>query len=288
MADDLIKIKVPIKDESGDTTMVETEIDPKEYNLVDNKTIGEKYVLSAAHRSEMAKLRNEYKELEAPDKVRSQLLQDDDFRAEALRSWDIDTSIEPGITEQQSKDLVKKRVLEAEERLTNQKVGPLETERDTLQGQVRQLRESDLRSQIVQAFTNKVKSSMLKSEQEGFAPPIVNFVRQYFEFDEDGSRWAVTEGRDDQSRPSFSLSTKNTDGYNYKLPEEFASDWIENSINKEWLLDQTQKGSGHPSGDVRTPTGVIRISREDAKDHSKYMAAEKRASELGGTVEYLD
>lgn len=242
--------------------------------FISEEQINDNYVPKGHHNAEMAKLRREAKGLVSPDDV----LEDEEFRERALGAWGIDPEGQgdaPRLTEE--------RVQAIREEAVRKRVKPLEEERDNLRTEVEGLRRQQLTSAILTAASGVVKEGLLKSPTKGAAPPIVNMLAPYFDYDPETGQWAVREG------DGFRYSGEPSETEPYMGPEEFLASWADDEANADWVRDTRQRGPGAKDDrETGGGGGVVTISHSDAQDNSKYKAAKAKAEERGVELRIVD
>jgi hypothetical protein len=216
----------------------------------------------------------------------SDLYDNEEFKQSALEKWQV--NIAPDAA-----DAAKERAAAIEEARRNweaQHLTPAQEAAQQANGRIEKLLLRDLHNQIATAAADVgIQESLRKSPVDGQAPPIVHMLAQYFGYDEKTDGWAVkTQGSDGQ--PGYAYSAKPTDANPYQGVREFMSQWAGDEANKQFVVDQRQRGPGMrgdgPTGEKRG--GVVQISFEDSQNAQTYREAKAKAEKAGATIEITD
>lgn len=186
--------------------------------------------------------------------VKKDLLQDEDFRTEALSSW----NIKPG--EKGKGSATPAEIEQAIQEAERTRFKPLQTENETLKGKLTKLTQSQLEAQIVaHAAAVGVKKAYLAPLPGRKVPAIVGLVKDQFGYDEELSDWLVRN----EDGKSFAVSGESGASHPYKGVQHFFTDFSKNPEFREFL-DPPQKGAGVKGGDQKGGGGRV-ISSNDAQ-----------------------
>jgi hypothetical protein len=208
--------------------------------------------------------------------TRTELLADEAFRNEALKAWKIDPKAKGG------EKLTDEQLASLQQSWMTEHVEPLKGQLGEQAKEVETLRRSQLVAEIVSAATGKVKAYLLKALREGGEPAVVALVEGNFAYDPKTKSWAVRKG------DSFEFSANATADRPYKGVAEWFTEFTSKKDNADWL-EHARNGAPNLGGmDNGGGGGEVRITRAEARDHSKWKAAEEQAKKIGGTVKIVD
>lgn len=200
--------------------------------------------------------------------LRQKLLTEEEFVGEVLKAKGIDPDAKP------SGKVGPDEVAKLQEQWRTQELKPLQERAEKAEGTLTKTRDRTLRAELERALIAAgVKSSV--------AGRIAALEAGRFAFDETTEMFALRKG------DGFDYSSKATSERPYKGVEEFAKEWAEDKDNADFVQRQSQSGPGL-GGMGGQKAGVVQISRADARNHTKFKAAEEEAAKLGGTVQITD
>jgi len=180
--------------------------------------------------------------------VKKELLQDEEFRTEALTAWNVKPG-EKGKGSATSAEEIEAAIKEAD----RTRYQPLQKENDTLKGKLTALTRSQLHAQIVaEAAAAGVKKAYLKPLPGTKVPAIVGMIEQHFGFDDEVSDWLVRN----PDGKSFAVSGESGAPHPYKGVRHFFTDFSKDPEFRDFL-EPAQKGAGVQSGDNKGGGRVI-------------------------------
>lgn len=198
-----------------------------------------------------------------PDK----LLTDEAFRAKALETW----GVKPGKSEKPNGEDVEKLFGE----WGTKHLEPVKQALTKAETRAKRALERDRDYQIVQAARDAgVKEQFLKAPGPKAKPLIVKMFEDEAGFSEEHDDWFAKDG------DGFAFSTQPTKDRPFRSIGEMVTEWSKDKANADWISDQRQRGAG-----LGTPgqgsAGQHVISREDARNLTKYEAAKEAARKAG-------
>lgn len=186
--------------------------------------------------------------------VKTNLLQDEEFRTEALTAW----NIKPG--EKGKGSATPAEIEQAIQEAERTRFKPLQTENETLKGKLAKLTQSQLEAQIVaHAAAVGVKKAYLTPLPGRKVPAIVGLVKDQFGYDEELSDWLVRN----EDGKSFAVSGESGAPHPYKGVQHFFTDFSKNPEFREFL-EPAQQGANHKGADKSSGNGKV-IARGDAE-----------------------
>lgn len=208
--------------------------------------------------------------------ARTEALADEDFKGTALKAWGIDPDAKLGDGEPTAE-----RIAALETQWTDRHVKPLREQLDVAEGRNKQLLGTRLRAEILAEAERVGVKKQFREKTEGMGQAmIVASTLNLFEYDPDTDDFYVKG----QKSGEFEYTTRAAADRKspYRTIGEHFDLFGENKNNSDFLEDTRQRGPSHKGGDRRSSDVII--SRADAKDHQKYVAAEKLAEEQGGQL----
>lgn len=182
--------------------------------------------------------------------AKKELLEDADFRTEALAAW----NIKPG---DKSGKATPAEIEEALKEYERTQVAPLKKDLEAYKGKVGQLTTAQLHAQIIaEATAVGVKRDFLKPLPGSGAPAIIGMVAGNFGLDENTNDWLVRtpDGK------SYQVSGEPGAPHPYKGVKHFFADFAKDPNFRGFLEDQ-QKGADHQQGGG----GKATVSRSDPR-----------------------
>jgi len=201
-------------------------------------------------------------------------LSDDTFKGKALAAWGIDPDAKPGNVEPDAE-----RIAALEAQWADRHIKPLQEQLDTAKQQNQRLLGTRLTAEILAEAERIGVSKQFREKTEGMGQAmIVASTVDLFEYDPETDAFYVKG----QKPGEFEYTTRAAVDRNspYRTIGEHFDLFGENKSNSGFLEDVRQRGPSHKGGDRRSNDVIL--SREDAKDHQKFVAAEKLAEEQGG------
>lgn len=185
-------------------------------------------------------------------KAKQELLDDEEFRKEALTTW----NIKPG--EKGTGKATPAEIEEALKEMERTKVTPALKLVDELKGKIGTLTRSQLHSQIIaEATAAGVQRQFLKPLPGSKVPAIIGMIDQHFGFDETVNDWLVRNA----DGKSFAVSGEAGAAHPYKGVKHFFADFAKDP-DFRGFLEAPQKGAGLEKGGAG---GTTTVSRSDAR-----------------------
>lgn len=176
--------------------------------------------------------------------TRTELLQDDQFKAEALTAWKVTPQDpnDPGVD-------IAERLKTERTRWETEFLKPVQEKVTNLSAKVTTLQKGTLHSQILAAAHEVgVADELLKPIGPKRQPMILSMVETYFDMDENSENWYVQGPNDD-----FEFSKNPVAGNPYMGVSEFMADWAKN--NPTLAPGARQKGPNAGAPDA--PAGPV-------------------------------
>lgn len=199
--------------------------------------------------------------------ARTELLQDEEFKTEALTVWKVGTG------DGDDKNKPDTTVLIASERKKWEETAlkPVQTQLSEAQKKIDSLQKTTLHSEILSTATRYgIAEDLLKPVGPSKQPMIINMIAPFFDRDEKTERWFVRDGED------FMYSSNPKEGDVYVGVDEFLNDWAKN--NPALAPGYTQKGpnAGNPNnpGPVDKKAEIARLEGEGKFTEANNLKAE--------------
>lgn len=228
--------------------------------------LAESFISKAIHNAEMAKLRTGSKGLVDP----STLLEDAEFKTNALGNWGIDLD-----ALEKARELSPEQIEAITTRTRKAEVEPLQKLLEAASGERDSLRRSSLVSQILQAASGVARENLMKSPVENGEPPIVNLLGAYFGYEPETGSFAVKEG------DGFKYSGKPSATNPYMGVTEFMETWAGDKANAAFVQDNRQGGPNLASTETHHPGGSVILTRAQARNAQNYQKAKAEAAKAG-------
>lgn len=254
-------MKLNLKDAAGVEHEVELDEENLPKGLMTEAQFGERFATELARRG---------KSLEK--KAREGALADEAFKEQALTAWGISPEVLKG------GDLNKDKIANLRAEWAKAELDPIKGQLASATTEIETMRSNALVSEIIEGARGAgVKEQYLKSLGANSKPLIVAAIRDRYGFDPETKGWFTKEG------DGFAFSRSGKTPYR-TVAEDFAV-----LADDKAFEDFFEKKK--PSGPNARPGGSgpdVFISRADARDHSKFTAAEAQAEKSGGQVRYTD
>lgn len=196
--------------------------------------------------------------------ARTELLQDDQFKAEALQAWQVTPADNNGGTSDVAERLKAERT-----KWDNEILKPVQDTIASLTQKVGSLQRSTLHSQILShAAEVGVAEELLKPIGPKKQPMILNMVEAYFDLDEKTENFFVKGDGDD-----FEFTKNPQNGSPYMGVGEFMAEWAKN--NPTLAPGARQKGPN--AGNPDNPGGPVDKRAQIAKLESEGKLVEANA-----------
>lgn len=180
--------------------------------------------------------------VKSDETLRNQLLDNEEFKTQALGKWGIDPNKAPeagtgtGNVSGEQLSTLKKTWENAE-------LNPLRERVTQLEKRNAGLVQNSLHSQIIAVSAELgIRDELLKAPGKGLNPTIVQMVKDNFVHDEESDNWYVRQGE------SFAISANPTAERAYSDVREFMEGFVKQST---FLVDTTRQkgpGAGNPGG----------------------------------------
>lgn len=212
------------------------------------------------------------------EEIRQQLLQDDEFKAQASETW--------GLKQKEAE--LQKTAAETVERQRKEwektQLEPLNQKLTKTQGQAERLLRSKLAADILSAASEAgVAKALLKPVAPGQLPAIVNLVSSAFKYDEQTDSFYVVKADGE-----FAWASNPTQDHRFKDVSEFLKEWATDKGNAMFVEDTRQRGAGIASTSQSGRPGNIVITKAEARDVRKYAAAKDAAAKAGVELEIAE
>lgn len=202
--------------------------------------------------------------------ARTELLQDEEFKTEALALWKVNT--DPAPDGDKNKPDTAAVIAAERKKWEDTALKPVQTQLADAQKKIGNLQRTTLHSEILSTASRYgISDDLLKPVGPKNQPLIINMIAPFFEQDPKTERWLVKDGDDF----AFSANPKGDDVY--VGVDEFLNDWAKG--NPTLAPNYTQKGpnAGDPNnpGKVDKKAEIARLEGE-----GKFVEANNLKAEL--------
>lgn len=201
-------------------------------------------------------------------KHRAELLQDDEFKTEALDSW----GVKPGGENNQG-DLTERLAAERQ-KWEQQHLTPLQSELQKTTGRITNLLRGKLHADIVSAAAQVgIKDEFLKPVGPKKVPLIINMLEPFFAHDNESDSWLVAEG------DGFAFASKPSAEKTYKDVFEFVGEW---GAENQSFLKETPRQNGPNVSNPNSPqtSQDLKTQIQEAETAGKFDLANQLKTQL--------
>lgn len=145
------------------------------------------------------------------------------------------------------------------------------------------LRKGAVNAQLLRAANGKFQDPYVQAPVEGAEPYVTKVFGDQFDVEPETG---IVAKVDKEGNFEYHPNGKQANGHGYITPDDFIQLHADKQGFKELLKDNRNGSSGFQGG--QGSGNKIRISYQDAKNHSKMKAAQKQANEQGKELEITE